>query len=187
MLSLYEFLVVLLALIGALGVLALRIRSRLAAGALVWSALAVAFYLWTPARAPVFVLQMIVPMALLGAFVIQYLHHTIAWSIIRYPLAMLVLLTLYIQMANNFVWYAPDASQAPWARTALLYWTDPATPLQTPVECPRVIALLPKAGASAFFATHSPVLRWYLRSLAPVAKADGAEHTGSHRCQHSCR
>jgi uncharacterized protein (TIGR03663 family) len=174
MLSLYEFLVVLLALIGALGVLTLRIRSRLAAGALVWSALAVAFYLWTPARAPVFVLQMIVPMALLGAFVIQYLHHTIAWSIIRYPLAMLVLLTLYIQMANNFVWYAPDASQAPWARTALLYWTDPATTLQTPVECARVIALLPKAGASAFFATDSPVLRWYLRALAPAAKADGA-------------
>src|ERR1700730_6006086 len=92
MLSLYEFLVVLLALIGALGVLTLRIRSRLAAGALVWSVLAVAFYLWTPARSPAFVLQMIVPMALLGAFVIQYLHHTIAWSIIRYALAMLVLL-----------------------------------------------------------------------------------------------
>ncbi|MGH7913445.1 MAG: hypothetical protein ACREPW_02180, partial [Candidatus Binataceae bacterium] len=85
-LSLYEFFVVLLALIGAVGVLTLRIRSRLATGALVWSALAVGFYLWTPARAPAFVLQMIVPMALLGAFVIEYLHHTIGWSIVRYPL-----------------------------------------------------------------------------------------------------
>jgi predicted membrane-bound mannosyltransferase len=174
MFSLYEFLVVLLALIGALGVLTLRIRSRLAAGALVWSALAVAFYLWTPARAPAFVLQMIVPMALLGAFVIQYLHHAIAWSIIRYPLAVLALLTLYVQMVNNFVWYAPDASQAPWARTALLYWTEPATTLQAPVECARVMALLPPAGASAFFATDSPVLRWYLRALTPAVKADGA-------------
>jgi predicted membrane-bound mannosyltransferase len=174
MLSLYEFLVVLLALIGALGVLTLRIRSRLAAGTLVWSALAAAFYLWTPARAPAFVLQMIVPMALLGAFVIQYLHHAIAWSIIRYPLAVLALLTLYVQIANNFVWYAPDASQAPWARTALLYWTEPATTLQTPVQCARVMAMLPPAGASAFFATDSPVLRWYLRALAPAAKADGA-------------
>jgi len=165
---------VLLALIGALGVLTLRIRSRLAAGALVWSALAVAFYLWTPARSSAFVLQMIVPMALLGGFVIQYLHHSIAWGIIRYPLAVLALLTLYIQVANNFVWYAPDASQAPWARTALLYWTEPATTLQTPVQCARVTGLLPPAGASAFFATDSPVLRWYLRALAPAAKADGA-------------
>jgi uncharacterized protein (TIGR03663 family) len=175
MLSLYESLVVLLALIGALGVLTLRIRSRLAAGALVWSALAVAFYLWTPARSPAFLLQMIVPMALLGALLIQYLHHySIAWGIIRYPLALLALLTLYIQVANNFVWYAPDASQAPWARTALLYWTEPATTLQTPVQCARVRGLLPPAGTSAFFATDSPVLRWYLRTLAAAPKADGA-------------
>ena len=66
----------LLALIGAVGVLTLRIRSRLATGALVWSAAAVVFYLGTPAYSPAFVLQMIVPIALLGAFVIEYLHHT---------------------------------------------------------------------------------------------------------------
>ncbi len=174
MLSLYEFLVVLLAVAGALGVLTLRLRSRLACGALVWSALAAAFYLWTPARSPAFVLQMIVPMALLGACVIEYLHHTIAWSIVRYPLAVLALLTLYVQVANNFVWYAPDAGQAPWARTALLFWTAPATSMQTPVQCARVAEALPAAGASAFFATDSPVLRWYLRALAPAATADGA-------------
>jgi len=173
-LSFYEFLVVLLALIGALGVLTLRIRSRLATAALVWSALAVAFYLWTPARSPVFVLQMIVPMALLGAFVIGYLHHTAAWSIVRYPIVLLALLTLYVQVANNFVGYAPDASQAPWARTALLYWTEPATTLQTPVECARVTGQVPPHGASAFFAVDSPVLRWYLRALALAATAEGA-------------
>src|SRR6185437_10050421 len=105
-LSLYEFLIVLLAAVGALGVLTLRIRSRMATGALVWSALAAAFYLWTPARSPAFVLQMIVPMALLGALVIEYLHHTVAWSIVRYPLAVLALLTLCVQVANNFIWYA---------------------------------------------------------------------------------
>ena len=173
-LSFYEFLVVLLALIGALGVLTLRIRSRLATGALVWSTLAVAFYLWTPARSPAFVLQMIVPMALLGAFVIGYLHHTAAWSIVRYPLALLGLLTLYVQFSNNFIWYAPDASQAPWARTALLYWTEPATTSRTPIECARVTAQMPPHGASAFFAIDSPVLRWYLRALAPAATAEGA-------------
>lgn len=174
MLSLYEFLVVMLALIGALGVLTLRIRSRLATAALVWSALAAAFYLWTPARAPAFVLQMIVPMALLGAFVIEALHHSVAWNVVRYPLAVLALLTLCVQAANNFIWYAPDASQAPWARTALLYWTEPATTIQTPVQCARVASQVPPHGASAYFAADSPVLRWYLRALTPAATAEGA-------------
>jgi uncharacterized protein (TIGR03663 family) len=174
MLVLYEFLVVLLALIGALGVLTLRIRSRLATAALVWSALAAAFYLWTPARAPAFVLQMIVPMALLGAFVIDALHHTVAWNVVRYPLAVLALLTLSVQVANNFIWYAPDASQAPWARTALLYWTDPATTIQTPAQCARVTSQAPPHGASAYFAADSPVLRWYLRALTPATMAEGA-------------
>jgi uncharacterized protein (TIGR03663 family) len=173
-LSLYEAFIVLLALVGALGVLTLRIHSRLATAAMVWSALAVAFYLWTPARSPAFVIQMIVPMALLGAFVIEYLHHTAAWSIVRYPLAVLAVLTLCVQVANNFLWYAPDASQAPWARTALLYWTEPETSLQTPAECARVLGQVPARGASALFASDSPVLRWYLRSLAPAATADSA-------------
>jgi uncharacterized protein (TIGR03663 family) len=173
-LSLYEFLVVTLAALGALAVLTIRVRSRLAAGALVWSALAIAFYLWTPARSPAFVLQMIVPMALLGAFAIDYLHHALAWNVIRYPLAALALLTLYVQGANNFVWYAPDASQAPWARSALLFWTEPATTLQAPQECARVLGELPKAGARAFFADGSPVLRWYLRGLGSAANAESA-------------
>jgi uncharacterized protein (TIGR03663 family) len=174
MLALCEFMVVMLALIGALGVLTLRIRSRLATAALVWSALAAAFYLWTPVRAPAFVLQMIVPMALLGAFAIEALHHTVAWNVVRYPLAVLALLTLCVQVANNFIWYAPDASQAPWARTALLYWTEPATTMQTPVQCARVASQAPPHGASAYFAADSPVLRWYLRTLTPAATAEGA-------------
>ncbi len=174
-LSLYEFFVVLLALIGALSVLTLRVRSRLATAALVWSGLAIAFYLWMPVRSPVLVVQMIVPMALLGAFVIEALHHTVAWSILRYPLAVLALLTLSVQVANNFIWYAPDASQAPWARTALLFWTKPATTLQTPVECARVISQLPPRKARAFFGSDSPVLRWYLRGVAPAVTAEGAD------------
>ncbi|HEY2524026.1 MAG TPA: hypothetical protein VGI29_03130 [Candidatus Binataceae bacterium] len=173
-LLLYEFLVVLLGVAGALAVLTLRIRSRIATGALVWSALAVAFYLWMPVRSPALMLQMIVPMALLGAVLIDSLHHTAAWSLVRYPLAVLAILTLCLQAANNFMWYAPDASQAPWARTALLFWTDPATTLQTPVQCARVTSQAPPRGASVFFAADSPVLRWYLRAFTPTAKPQGA-------------
>ena len=173
-LLLYEFLVVLLGVAGALAVLTLRIRSRIATGALVWSALAVAFYLWTPVRSPALVLQIVVPMALLGAVLIDSLHHTAAWSLVRYPLAVLATVTLCLQAANNFMWYAPDASQAPWARTALLFWTDPATTSQTPVQCARVTIQAPARGASVFFAADSPVLRWYLRGFTPIAKPQGA-------------
>ena len=173
-LLLYEFLIVLLGVGGALAVLTLRIRSRIATGALIWSALAVAFYLWTPVRSPALVLQMVVPVALLGAVLIDSLHHTAAWSLVRYPLAVLAVLTLCVQAANNFMWYAPDASQAPWARTALLYWTEPTTTFQTPVQCARVTSQAPPRGASMFFAAESPVLRWYLRTFTPVAKPQGA-------------
>jgi uncharacterized protein (TIGR03663 family) len=173
-LLLYEAPLVLLALVGALGVLTLRIRSRVATGALAWTALAVAFYLWTPARSPGLVVQMVVPMALLGALAIERLHHTAAWSIVRYPLVALALLTLCVQLQNNFIWYAPDASEAPWARTALLYWTEPATTIQTPAQCMLAAGQLPPHGASAFYAVESPALRWYLRALAPAVTSDSA-------------
>lgn len=174
MLSFYEFLITLLAVLGAIAVLAMRVRSSLAAAALVWTVLAIGFYLWTPVRSPDLVLQMIVPMALLGACSIDYLHHSLAWNVIRYPLAALALLTLYVQVGNNFVWYAPDASQAPWARSALLFWTEPATTLQTSQECARVLDELPREGARAFFADGSPVLRWYLRGLGSAVNARSA-------------
>jgi hypothetical protein len=173
-LALYEFLIVLLAIAGAVAVVTLRIRSRLATGALVWSILAVAFYLWAPVRSPYFVLQMVVPMAILGALLIEALHHTAAWSFIRYPLALLVLFTLYLQIANNFFRYAPDPSEAPWARTALLFWSAPATSSQAPFECARIAAELPPSGATAYFASKSPVLRWYLRGAAPAVQPDHA-------------
>ncbi|HLK86478.1 MAG TPA: hypothetical protein VKT27_08210 [Candidatus Binataceae bacterium] len=174
LLAFYEFLTVLLALIGALCILTLRIRSRLASGALMWSVVATAFYLAAPARSPVLALQMIVPMALLGALAIDALHRTAAWSVLRFPLLLLAILTLYVQAANNFLWYAPDASEAPWARKALLYWTAPTTTLQAKAECARVADQIPTHGATAYFADSSPVLRWYLRALAPVSTAEGA-------------
>jgi len=174
MLSLYEFLIVLLAVLGAIGILTMRIRSRLALAALIWSVVAASFYLWTPARSPDAVLQMIVPMALLGAFVIEYFHHTEAWSLIRFPIAALALLTLYVQVTNNFAWSAPDPSQPADDRSALLFWTEPTTTLQTPIECARVAGALPQSGARAFFASESPALRWYLRGLSSATTADSA-------------
>ncbi len=173
-LAFYEFFIVLLGAIGALCVLTLRIRARLATGALMWSGLATAFYLAAPVRSPILTLQMVVPMALLGSLAIDALYRTAAWNVLRYPLLVLAAVTLYVQAANSFLWYAPDASEAPWARTALLYWTVPVTTLQAKAACARVTDLIPAHGATGYFADSSPVLRWYLRALAPVTTAEGA-------------
>ncbi len=173
-LALHEFFIVLLGSIGALCVLTLRIRARLATGALMWTGFATAFYLAAPVRSPILVLQIVVPMALLGALAIDAVYRTAAWNVLRYPLLLLAILTLYVQTANDFLRYAPDASEAPWARSALLYWTAPATTLQAKAECARVADLIPARGATGDFADSSPVLRWYLRALAPVSTAEGA-------------
>ncbi len=172
----YEFLLVILAVFGAAAFLALRIRTRVAVWAVIWTALSLAFYLWTPSRSPELVLQMLVPMALLGALGINYLHRTRAWRIIRYPLGLLMLLTFYVQVLTNFVYNAPDASQAPWARHAILYWTEPATTIQTPEQCAMVENAVRATNGTVFFAQDTPVLRWYLRGLSP---ADSARHASA--------
>jgi uncharacterized protein (TIGR03663 family) len=173
-LAFYEFVVVILAAFGAAAILTLRIRSRVVAWAVIWTALSLAFCLWTPSRSPELVLQMLVPMALLGALGINYLHHTRAWRVIRYPLGLLMLLTLYVQVLTNFVYNAPDASQAPWARHAILYWTEPATTIQTPERCAMVENAMRAANGTVFFAQDTPVLRWYLRGLSPADSAGRA-------------
>lgn len=167
-LAFYEFILVILAVVGAAAVLALRIPSKFAAWALIWAALALAFFLWTPSRSPDLLLEMLVPMALVAALGIDYLHHTSAWVIVRFPIALLILCTIYVQVLANFVHYAPDLGQAPRARRALLYWTEPATTIQTPEQCALVESAVPPASATVFFAQDGPVLRWYLRKLKPV-------------------
>jgi uncharacterized protein (TIGR03663 family) len=167
-LAFYEFIVVILAAVGAAAFLALRMPSKFAAWAVIWSALALAFFLWTPSRSPGLLLQMLVPMALVAALGIDYLHHTLAWVVVRIPIALLLLFTIYLQVLANFVCYAPGSGQALGA-CALLYWTEPATTIQTVEQCALVESAVPAANDTVFFAQDGPVLRWYLRKLKRVA------------------
>ena len=169
----YEFLVVALAAFGILAMLALRLRSKLSIAAFLWMAASAAFFLWTPVRRPELTLAMLVPAAVLGASALDWLHHTGAWRVIRYPILALALLTLYAQVLTNFVWTAPDPTEAPWARHALLYWTEPATTLTTTEECEHALKAV-GPNASVFFDLKSPVLQWYLRTLKPAADMESA-------------
>lgn len=167
----YEFFIVAMAAFGTVAMLTFRLRSRLSVAAFLWMAASTAFFLWTPVRRPE--LAILIPSAMLGASAVDWLHHTSAWRFVRYPILAFVLLTLYVQVLNNFVWTAPDPTEAPWARHALLYWREPATTMTTPEECEHALKTAgPKA--SVFFDAASPVLRWYLRALRPANDVRGA-------------
>ena len=177
-LALYEFLIVILAIVGAIVILAWRVRSRFAWWCLVWAAVSVAVYLWIPLRTPGLTVAMVVPAALVGAIGIEYLHHSNAWRYARLPLAVLALLTVYVQLLSNFVNLAPDASEAPWSRHANLAWRDGATTLQAYDQCREITKQFAATPATVYFrgrgAAQVPALRWYLRSLAGARDADSA-------------
>jgi len=174
-LAIYEFMIAIAAVIGAVAIITLRVRSRFAAWCLMWAALSLAFFLWMPSRNAESILPILVAAAVVGAIGIDWLHHTEAWRMIRLPLAAIAAITLYIGAIGNFVCYAPDASEAPWARHANLYWGDAATTEQARLYSRQAAAGIPPASATVFFDGQvAASLRWYLRDLRPVAAADAA-------------
>jgi len=108
-----------------------------------------------------------------GAFAVDWMHRTAPWNSIRYAIAAALVLTLYVQVVTNFVYPAPDTSEAPWRRHALLFWFEPATSIQTARECERAQSALP-GGASALISDDAPQVQWYLRDLALTDSAADA-------------
>ena len=106
-LAFYEFAVAIFGSLGLLAFLAFQLRSRIAAIGFLWTIFSAAFFLADPVRHHDWLVMMIVPGALMGAAAIDRIHHTDAWRYVRYPLGVLVLLTIYVQLANNFDHGAP--------------------------------------------------------------------------------
>lgn len=174
-LALYEFLIVITAVAGVLAIITWRIRSRFAIFCVLWALASFAYYLWAPVRESARVLQMIVPAAFVVAFFVDYLHHTHVWRFARYPVVLFVLLAVYVQVLSNFVYPAPDASEAPWARHANLYWRGGATTLQTRDRIVEALKPPLPADATVFLSGEwPPALRWYLRTLGPALNPDAA-------------
>ncbi len=111
--------------------------------------------------------MLIVPAALMGAAVIDRIHHTDAWLYVRYPIGILALLTIYVQLAINFIHVAPDPSEASWSHHMLLYWTDPATTMLAEQEFSHAERAVTDRG-TVFLAEPNPVERWYLREMKPA-------------------
>ena len=87
---------------------------------------------------------------------IDWIHHTDAWRLLRYPLAILALLTIYIQVTVNFVRVAPDSSEASWSRHMILFWSDPATTALARQEFSHAESAVAGRGA-VFFVDQHPV------------------------------
>lgn len=161
----YEFLIVSAAAIAAVAFAAMRMRFTIAAVALLWTAGSIAFYLFAPGRHQEWLVMMIVPAAMLAAAGIDWLHHTGAWDLIRYPLAVLAMLTIYAQVTVNFVRYAPDPSEPEWRRHMTLYWIEPATTTLAREEFRHAENSIAR-DARVFIESDEPIAEWYLRDLA---------------------
>jgi hypothetical protein len=167
-LTLYEFMIAIAGLVGAAAILAMRTRSFFASWSLTWAALSIAFFLWTPSRTTESIVAVLVPIAVVGAIGIDWLHHSDAWRLLRLPLAVLAALTLYIGAIANFICAVPDASEAPWGRHANLFWGKKATTEQARLYAHQAAAGIPPVYATVFFDGEiAAPLRWYLRGLRP--------------------
>ncbi|MGA9722822.1 MAG: hypothetical protein WBQ86_10225 [Candidatus Binatus sp.] len=168
-LAAYEFLIVILAIAGAFAIVSRRVGDRFAAWSMVWAIASIAAFASVGATRSDAVVAILLPLAVVAAYAVDWTHQLERWSSIRYAIAAGVAVTLYVQFATNFVYPAPDVSEAPWRRHALLFWSEPATSIQTVRECARVRSAVPPAGASAMIPDDAPQLQWYLRDYAPTA------------------
>ncbi len=166
MLVFYEFTIVALAIAGTATIVSRRIGDRFAVWSVVWAIVSIAMPASLSANRSEAVVAIVLPLALVGSYAIDWMHQSERWNSIRYAVAAAAVLTLYLQLATNFVHPAPDTSEAAWRRHALLFWSEPATSIQTVRECARVLSAISPAGASAVIPDDAPQVQWYLRDFA---------------------
>jgi predicted membrane-bound mannosyltransferase len=175
----YEFAIVLATLAGLVAVLTLRVRSTFAAWLELWTVLSIAAYAAAPGRRPEFALGVIVPAAMLGAVGIDWIFRSAAWTVMGYVLAVIAAGAIYSQALTSAIFPAPDASEAPWARHALLYWTEPATTWQARAECASAAATVPDGTIAFAPGADALVIQWYLRAMRPATASAEATVTVS--------
>jgi uncharacterized protein (TIGR03663 family) len=169
----YEFIVVALAIIGVFAIVSRRIGDRFAAWSVVWAIVSIAAFASVGVNHADAVVAIVLPLAIVAAYAVDWMHGSERWTSIRYAIAAAVALTVYVQIATNFVFSVPDASEAAWRRHALLFWSEPATSIRTVKECEHARNSV-SSGARAFIPDDAPQVQWYLRDLTQTASPDDA-------------
>jgi hypothetical protein len=167
-LALDEFLILIAALAGFVAVFSRGLRSQFTTALLLWTLTSLVFGAFSLPLHVTYLPIVLLPMALLGALGIEWLHHLHIWWIAQMVLGVLALLTLEVQIVSTFVFYAPDASEPAWNRHASLYWAPLSTTIQTSIYCRRAMAGIMPKDATVYFRGDQPAIRWYLRDLRPV-------------------
>jgi len=167
-LVIYEFIILILAISGAIAIVSRRSGDRVAVWSMVWAIVSLMTLATVGANRSDAVLAILLPLTILAAYAVDWMHRSERWNSIRYAIAAAVVFTLYVQFAANFVHPAPDTSEAPWRRHALLFWSEPTTSIQTVRECKRARNAVSPAGAAAMIPddNETPQVRWYLRDFA---------------------
>ena len=174
-LAFYEFMIALATLAGIVVVCALRVRARFARFTAIWTVLSFVLYLSLPDPDPERILVVLLPAAILGGIALDYFHHTHYWRYGRYLIAVIALLTIFVQLAINFIHSSPDASAAAWSRHATLYWGQDATTIQTRDQGNAILKQVEPANRTVYHdGGWPPALRWYLRDLRPIESISDA-------------
>jgi len=165
---LYDFFITLTAITGLIAIVSLRAWSRLALFSLLWLVITLGYFLGSHEREPERLVLMLLPLVIVGALGIDYLHHTKAWPYMRVMLVVLSAATVYVQIEANFIYAASDANETPWARHANLYWREGATTTQARAQLNEIRRRFSEAGGTVFnTGVWQPSLRWYLRDFRP--------------------
>jgi hypothetical protein len=173
---LYEFLITATALTGLVVIVSLRAWSRLALFSSLWLVMSFAYFLGSYQRNSERLVLMLLPMVIVGASGIDYLHHTRAWPYARLILAGLSVASLYVQVLSNFIYPAPAANEPPWEHHANLYWRQGATTFEARTHLNEIRRRFPEEGGTVFNPRiWQPSLRWYLRDFRPTRSAKMAD------------
>ncbi len=173
---LYEFLITLTGITGLIAIVSLRAWSRLALFSLLWLVMSFGYFLGSRQRDSERLLLMLLPLVVVGALGIDYLHHTKAWPFARGMLVALGALTVYVQVLANFIYTAPDPNETPWARHANLYWREGATTIEARADLTEIRRRFPEEGGTVFnVGLWQPSLRWYLRDFRSTSAAELAD------------
>jgi hypothetical protein len=116
------------------------------------------------------------PLVMTGAVGINYWHGTRTWLYLRLLLLLCGAATIYVQVEANFLYPAPDSTEAPWTRHANLFWQDGATPIQARTLLETIRQNFRKEGGSVLNrGMWQPSLRWYLRDFRTTSTAKLAD------------
>ena len=101
-------LLTIVAIVGAFAIVSRRIADRFAVWSVMWAIVSLVMLATVGANRSDAVLAILLPLTILAAYGLDWMHQSERWYSIRYAIAAGVALTLYVQLTVNFVYPAPD-------------------------------------------------------------------------------